>query len=135
MQICIQMSNRFYVIHSRYIGPTHKNKTASEAELMLQMLMYDGEKKAWNWGKYVAQHVMYQYQGLDPSSESWFLVEQHPVWQSAAVVKVRVHPDKYVKDFNAVVAFLTQYLESTYAKYKVCLCHPEHTCQEAENEH
>ena len=30
---------------------------------------------------------------------------------SIAVTRVRAHPDKYEKDFNAVVAFLTQYID------------------------
>ena len=69
----------FYAICSRWLGPNHVNTTASEANLMSQMSMYDGEKKAWNWKKYVAQHVKYHiilgnhiesgYQGLDPRSK------------------------------------------------------------------
>ena len=38
----------FYAIHSRLLGPNHVNATASEAEMALQMSMYDGEKKAWS---------------------------------------------------------------------------------------
>ena len=38
----------FYAIHSRWLGPNHVNATASEAEMALQMSMYDGEKRAWN---------------------------------------------------------------------------------------
>ena len=30
---------------------------------------------------------------------------------STAVAAVRAHPDKYEKDFDAVVAFLTQYID------------------------
>ena len=30
---------------------------------------------------------------------------------STAVVTVRVHPDRYEKDFDAVVTFLTQYID------------------------
>ena len=30
---------------------------------------------------------------------------------STSVMSVRVHPDKYEKDFDAVVAFLTQYID------------------------
>ena len=30
---------------------------------------------------------------------------------STAVATVRAHPDKYKKDFDAVVAFLTQYID------------------------
>ena len=66
----------FYAIHSRWLGPNHVNATASQAEMALQMSMYDSEKRAWNWEKYVAHHVKYHiilvnlmeygYQGLDP---------------------------------------------------------------------
>ena len=43
-----------YAIHSRLLGPNHVNVTASETELVLQMSMYDGGKKAWNWEIYLA---------------------------------------------------------------------------------
>ena len=53
--------------------------TASEAKLVLEMAIYYGEKKAWSWENYVAQHVKYDiilgnlmdygYQGLDPGSK------------------------------------------------------------------
>ena len=51
-----QRENRgaFYAIYSRWLGPNHVNVTASEAKMALQRCMYDGEKKAWNWEKYVA---------------------------------------------------------------------------------
>ena len=68
----------FYTIHSRWLGPSHVNATASEAKVALQTFTYDGEKKAWNWEKYVAQHVKYHiilvnlteygYQGIDQGS-------------------------------------------------------------------
>ena len=47
----------FYAIHSRWRGPNYVNVTASEAKLALLMFTHDGEKKAKNWEKYVAQHV------------------------------------------------------------------------------
>ena len=46
-----------YAIHSRWLGPTHMNVTASEAEMALQMSTYNGEKKAWTWEKYVVHHM------------------------------------------------------------------------------
>ena len=49
----------FHSIHSRWLGPNHANATASEAEMSLQMSTYSGEKKAWNWEKYVACNVKY----------------------------------------------------------------------------
>ena len=66
----------YYAIHSRWLGSNHVNATASEAVMALQMSTYNGEKKAWNWEKYVAQHVKYhiilrnfmeyEQQGLGP---------------------------------------------------------------------
>ena len=35
----------FHAIHSKWLGPNHVNKTASEAEMALQMCMYDSKKK------------------------------------------------------------------------------------------
>ena len=77
----------YNAIHSRSLGPNHVNATASEAEMALQTLMYDGEKKAWNWEKYVVCHVKYHiilgnlkeygYQGLDLGSK--VPVEWHQV--------------------------------------------------------
>ena len=49
----------YYAIHSRWLGPNHVNATASEAQMALLTSMYIGEKKAWNWENYVAQHVKY----------------------------------------------------------------------------
>ena len=49
----------FYAIHSRWLGPNHVNVTALEAEIALLTSMYDIEKRAWNWEKYVAYHVKY----------------------------------------------------------------------------
>ena len=41
----------YYAIKSRWLGPNHVNARASEAKMALQMSMYDGEKKTWNWEK------------------------------------------------------------------------------------
>ena len=112
----------FYAIHSRWLGLNHVNATASEAEMALQMGIYDGEKKAWNWEKCVTQHVKYHiilgnlmecgYQGLDPGSKVRYLYNGIRCDKlSTAVMTVRAHPDKYEKDFNAVVTFLTWYID------------------------
>ena len=102
------------------LGPNHVN-AASEAEMALQMSMYDGKKKALNWEKYVAWHVKYHiilgnlmeygYQGLDPGSKVWYLLNGIKCNKlSTSVATVRAHPDKYEKDFNAVVTFLIHYI-------------------------
>ena len=43
----------YHPIHSMWLGQNHVNVTASEAKMTLQMSVH-GEKKAWNWEKYVA---------------------------------------------------------------------------------
>ena len=56
----------------------------------------------------------YGYQGLDPGSKVQYLLNGIRCDKLAmAVAAVRAHPDKYQKDFNAVVAFLTQYIDKT----------------------
>ena len=51
------------------------------------------------------------YQGLDPGPKVQYLLNGIRCDKlSTAVVAVRVHPDMYEKDFDAVVAFLTQYI-------------------------
>ena len=90
--------------------------------MALKTSSYDEEKKAWNGEKYVAQHVKYHnilgnhmeygYQGLDPESKVWYLVNGIKCDKlSTAVAAIRAHQDKNKKDFNVVVAFLTQYID------------------------
>ena len=47
----------FYAILSRWLGQNHVNDKASEAEMVLQMLTYDGDKRTWNWEMYEAHLV------------------------------------------------------------------------------
>ena len=50
----------------------------------------------------------YEYQGLDTGSKVIYLLNSIRYEKlSTAVATVRAHPDKYEKDFDAVVAFLT----------------------------
>ena len=69
----------FYAICSRWLGMNHVNVISSEAKMALQMSMYDGKKKVWNWEKYIVHHVKYHiilenhveygYHGLDSGSK------------------------------------------------------------------
>ena len=103
----------FYAIHSRM--------TAPEAEIALQMSIY-GEKREWNWENYVACHLKYHiilvnlmeygYQWLDLVSKVWYLLNGIRCDKlSTPVATVRAHPDRYNKDFDAVVTFLSQYID------------------------
>ena len=51
----------------------------------------------------------YGYQRLDPGSKVRYLL--NGIWcdrLSTAVTTVKAHPDKYMKDFDKAVAFITQ---------------------------
>ena len=72
--------------------------------------------------KHVAHHVKYHiilgnlmeygYQGLDLGSNVRYLLNGNNCDKlSTAVAAARAHPDKYEKDFDAVVACLTQYFD------------------------
>ena len=98
--------------------------------MALQMSMYDGEKRAWNWEKYVACQVKYNiilanlmkycYQCLDPESKVQYLLNGIRYDKlSTAVAAVRENPDKYENDFDAVIAFLTQYIYKKATKTSV----------------
>ena len=111
----------FYAINSRWLSPNNVNATASETEMVLQISTYDSEKKAWNWKKYVAWHVEYHIilgnlmeygqQGLDPRSKVWYLLNGIRCDKlSTGIASVRVHPDKYEKNFDGVIAFLSPYI-------------------------
>ena len=55
--------------------------------------------------------MKYGYQGLDLGLKVRFLLNDIRCDKlSTAVTAVRAHADKYEKDFNAGVAFLTQYI-------------------------
>ena len=111
----------FYGIHSRWLSPNHINATVSEAEMALQTSTFDCEKKAWKWEKYVAQHVKYHiimgnlmengYQGIDTGSKVRYLLNGIRCDKfSLAITAVTMHPDKYEKNLDSVVTFLTQYI-------------------------
>ena len=52
------------------------------------------------------------YQGLDPGLKVQYLMNDIRCDKlSTAVDAVRAHPDRYEKDFDAVVAFLSQYID------------------------
>ena len=62
-------------IHEQFLGHDHMARQATEAERKLQTSHYDGDRKTWDWGKYVAlpkkQHAImegltdYGYKGMD----------------------------------------------------------------------
>ena len=128
----------FYAIHSRWLSSNHVNATASKSEMALQMLIYHGKKKAWNGEKYVTQHVKYHiilgnlmeygYHGRNPGSKVRYLLNGIRCEKlSKVVATVRAHPDKYKKDFETVIFFLTQYIDKRAKTPTVKVASVSHT--------
>ena len=65
----------YFNIHNCFLSPDHVARQATEAERKLQDSHYGGERKSWDWDKYVALHkeqhaIMesltdYGYSGMD----------------------------------------------------------------------
>ena len=61
---------------------------------------------------YLEEHYEILYQGLDPESKGWYLLNCIRCDKlSTAVTTVRAHPDNYKKDFDKVITFLTQCID------------------------
>ena len=46
----------FFDVHKHFLGSEHVARQAAEAEEKLQTSHYDGERKTWDWNKYLALH-------------------------------------------------------------------------------
>lgn len=69
----------YHDLYDHYLGPNNVNNMASTAEKKLDVTTYDGEKRGWNFEKYVRVHVdqhtiltnltQHGYAGLDEGSK------------------------------------------------------------------
>ena len=109
----------FFNIHKHFLGPEHVARQAAEAEEKLQNSCCDGERKKWDWEKYVVLHkekhaIMesltdYGYSGMGNGTKVCHFL--HSIKSSkldAAVNVVWAHPDKYGTDFDATLSYLGQ---------------------------
>ena len=89
---------------------------AAEAKRKLQNSHYDGERKTWDWDKYVAlhkeQHAIvesltdYGYSCMDNGTKvCHFLQGIKGTELEAAVNVVPAQPEKYGTDFNATMSY------------------------------
>ena len=128
IEICIHLSNSIsprWMKEGHFMpfilqGPNHVNAIASLTEAALQMSTENEGKKAWNWEKYVSWHVKhhlenakeYGYQGLNPVMKVHYVLNGIRCNKLFTVVaSTKAHTDNYEKNFNAVVTFLTQYID------------------------
>eukprot|EP00934_Nitzschia_sp_Nitz4_P008127 Nitzschia sp. Nitz4//scaffold260_size33533//228//6137//NITZ4_007876-RA/size33533-snap-gene-0.41-mRNA-1//-1//CDS//3329544674//8117//frame0 len=69
----------YLALYKHYLGENNRDTMADKAEAKLASLTYDGEKKRWNWEKFVSSHLeqhqilegleKYGYKGLDEQSK------------------------------------------------------------------
>ena len=109
----------FFNIHKQFLGIDHVARHAAEAERKLQTSHYDGEKKGWDWDKYITLHkeqhaIMesltdYGYSGMNNGTKvGHFLQGIKSIELKAAVNVVWAQPKKYETDFDATVSYLGQ---------------------------
>ena len=107
----------FFDIHKQFLGPDHVARRAADAEGKLQNFHYNGERKIWDWEKYVALHkerhtIMesltdYGYSEMDNGTKVHnFLQGIKSIELEAVVNVVCTQPEKYGTDFDAVVSYL-----------------------------
>ena len=93
----------FYAICVRWLRPKYVITVATEAENVFQTSIYDGERKWWNWEKYISNHVKhhvalvnpknYECQGLNLGIKiHHFCCEKFCDKLSSPVVITRVNP-------------------------------------------
>ena len=109
----------FFDIHKHFLGPDHVARQAIDAEGKLQNSHYDGQRKAWDWDKYVVlhkeQHTIkesltdYGYIGMDNGTKVCHFLQDIKSPELEAVVNVVcAQPEKYGTDFDAVLSYLCQ---------------------------
>ena len=109
----------FFDIHKHFLDPDHVARQAAYAEGKLQNSHFYGERKTWDWDKYVALHkeqhaIMesltdYHYSGMDNGTKVCHFLQGIKSSELEATVNV-VHsqPEKYGTDFDAVGSYLGQ---------------------------
>ena len=115
---------RGYLCHLSAIArPNHINAITSESENALQVSTYDCEKKGWNWEKLVSCNVKYHvslenlkaygYHGFDIGMKVHHLLNgiSHNRLLNLITV-VHANHDKFERDFNRVVVYLSQYIKN-----------------------
>jgi len=74
----------YQLLYAHYLGPNNIGNVAGEAETVLNMVQYHGEKHQWNFEKYTLMHLRqhlilealmaHGYVGINPGSKVCFLL-------------------------------------------------------------
>ena len=109
----------YFDVHKHCLGHDHVVRQDKDAQTKLQTSHYDGERKGWDWDKYVTLHkeqhaIMgsltdYGYSGMDNGAKVCHFLQGIKITElEAAVNVVWAQPEKYGTDFDVTVSSLGQ---------------------------
>ena len=130
----------FFNAHKQFLGPNHMAMQTTDVERKLQNSQYDGERKGWDWDKYVALHkeqhaIMesltdYGYSGMDNGTKvCHFLQCIKSTELEAAVNVIWAQPEKYGTDFDATMSYLGQMVTEKGASMQSSILQEPEVCQ------
>ena len=104
----------FFDIHKHFLDPDHVARQAAYAEGKLQNSHFYGERKTWDWDKYVALHkeqhsimeslTEYGYSGMNNGTKVHHFLQGIKSPELEVMINVVCsQPEKYGTDFDAVV--------------------------------
>jgi len=110
-------------LYAHYLGPNNVGNMAGEAETVLNMVQYHGEKRQWNFEKYALMHLRqhlilealmaHGYVGIDPGSKVRFLLAGVRC-STPDVVKTRIISDEGLRvDFARCVTLFKDFVKQT----------------------
>eukprot|EP00934_Nitzschia_sp_Nitz4_P001810 Nitzschia sp. Nitz4//scaffold191_size41780//52//5493//NITZ4_007461-RA/size41780-processed-gene-0.69-mRNA-1//1//CDS//3329540163//1810//frame0 len=115
----------YKALHTHYLGENNRDNLAAKAEAKLQTLTYDGEKKRWNWEKYVSSHLEqhqileglepFGYKGLDEQSKVRHLQGGIKTRELDTVRTQILASPNLRRNFDAAATLYADFIQSTSA--------------------
>jgi hypothetical protein len=113
----------YQLLYAHYLGPNNVGNMAGEAESVLNMVQYHGEKRQWNFEKYALMHLRqhlilealmaHGYVGNDPGSKVRFLLAGIRC-STLDAVKTRIILDESIRsDFTRCVTLFKDFVKQT----------------------
>ena len=106
----------YFDIHMQFLNTDNVARQVAVADLKLQTSHHDGEKKGWDWDKFVTLHKDHSVMeslsdsgcsGMDNGTQfHHFLQGIKSTELEAAVNIVQAQPEKYGTDFDITVSYL-----------------------------
>jgi hypothetical protein len=113
----------FWALHNHYLGASNVDNMSARAERKLMDTVYNGEKRRWNFEKYVRLHVeqhavledlvQYGYSGIDEGSKVRYLVRGVKT-QALDTVKASILASAVLRnDFTAASTLFKDFIDQT----------------------